>query len=330
MNDDSPEGKHATGLRYFRRPVAIVCLLAAVAGIATVIPDMQSHIGSIKKPLAERVRRNSPATPISRLAAIRQESDPMVREERITEMLGCLELARIPSGLADLRHLDADDLTDEFSLRLLRRWAEGDAAAAAAWARSLPAGDWRAEALKQVALAWSGQDLNKAVGWARSLPDGSERESGLLAIAHEAVRSDPMTALQIAADLPTGGSSDELIRRAAMEWASEDAEAAAAWARQIEDAALREQVLSGVALAWGDRDPMAAAIFILNELPSGRPQADTLIGIVQRWAQQDPTQAIAWVESFPESTLRRDALANLAQQGFWPAEPEPLNYSLTE
>ena len=313
-------GNHATGLRNFRRPAAIACLFIAVAGTAAFLPDRQTHRTSVTKPVSERVRPDSSRAAIPRLEAIRKETDPMRREQRIAYVIESFGLTRVPAALDELHHLKDDPLTNELGMRLLHRWAEDDAAAAAGWADSLPEGKWRTAALKQAAIAWSNEHLNQAENWARSLPDELERDSQLLAIAHEAVRSDPLQALQIAADLPASGSSDELIRRAAMEWASKDAEGAAEWARKIEGTTLREQVLSGVALAWGAHDPIAAATFVVNELPPGRLQTDALVGIVQRWTQNDPVQATAWVKSFPEGTLRREAMASLAQQGRRAAE----------
>ncbi len=316
MHGKTRGGKSATGLRAIRRPVVTACLVGAVASVvAFLFSNQEVDPSSGITPARVRLRADPPSSLTPRLAAIRGEPDSMVREERIENLIENTDLSRIPSALDELRDAGSDSLITELGLRLLRRWAERDAAAAADWAFSLPEGDGRTEALKQVAMAWCGRDLAEAADWARSLPDETERDTQLLGIAHEAVRSDPMQALQIAADLPAGASGDELIRRAAMEWASKDAEGAAKWTSAIEDAVLREQVASGVALAWGNHDPAAAATFAVNELSAGRLQADTVVGIVQRWAQTDHARALAWVESFPQGTLRRDALASLGQQG---------------
>ena len=52
---------------------------------------------------------------------------------------------------------------------------------------------------------------------------------------------------------------------------------------------------------------------VLQELPAGRLQADTIISIVQRWAQQSPADATDWVNQFPDGDLRDTALECLAQ-----------------
>jgi hypothetical protein len=63
-------------------------------------------------------------------------------------------------------------------------------------------------------------------------------------------------------------------------------------------------MLAGAATTWGDRDPVAAATVVIQELPSGRAQDDALVGIAQRWAEQDPENSARWVGQFPAGELR--------------------------
>ncbi|HLP77891.1 MAG TPA: hypothetical protein VK327_13340, partial [Candidatus Paceibacterota bacterium] len=124
----------------------------------------------------------------------------------------------------------------------------------------------------------------------------------------------PVEALRLAAELTVSSERDEMIRRAAMEWALQDAVAAIEWARQIPDVALRSQVLASEAIAWADSAPESAATLAVESLPSGRLLDDTVISIVQRWAQQQPAAAAAWVEQFPSGALRLTAAENLLAQ----------------
>jgi hypothetical protein len=194
----------------------------------------------------------------------------------------------------------------------IRNWAQNAPRAAAEWATALPAGANRRFVLEAATLAWGASDPASAAQWAQSLRDEAERTLALTNIASEAVRSTPLLSLELAQSLPAT-TRDEIVPRAVTEWATRDPAAAADWARQISGASLRVTALAGIATAWSEKDPAAAASLAVKELPSGRLQADTIVAIVQRWAQQSPADAEAWVNQFPEGSLRDAAMESLAK-----------------
>ena len=197
---------------------------------------------------------------------------------------------------------------------LLRRWARRDPARAAEWAERLPDHSVRLTALQNVAIEWAATQPADAIEWATALVDPSLRESLLPVVAGETLRTDPVAALRVAVELPAGAEVDELIRRAAMEWASEDPAAAMAWAESISDEPLRQTVLAAELVAWSETEPTDAARRALESLTVGRLLDNTLVSIVQRWAQRDARAAAAWVERFPEGPLRDAAVENLLSQ----------------
>ena len=205
----------------------------------------------------------------------------------------------------------AEPLRDS-ELETIRDWAGTEPRAAADWVSRLPAGPARHDAIKGVAIVWANSDLPSAIQWVRQLPDGEERHSAILSVAYEAARTDPMEALTLAREIPANQSQVDLITHAAAEWAATAPAAAAEWATQIPDVALRESVLVSVATAWGDSDPVAAANLAVNTITEEKQQDDAIVGIVQRWGQQDADAATAWVTPFPEGILRETALENLA------------------
>jgi hypothetical protein len=249
------------------------------------------------------------------LAAIQAEEDSQKREEMLAALVDQIAIADIQSTLNELQQLGPSDLIGDFSLRLVRRWAENDGHAAAAWVEQLPEGPMREDALSGVAIEWANTGLEDATTWASQLPDPAEQDSALLAVANEAIRSQPVEALDIAVELPQDAQRDELIRHAAMEWGSQDGKSAADWARQITDVPMRDQTLSAIATAWSETDPLSAATLAVQDISEGRSQSDAVIGIIQRWAQQQPEQAAAWVEQFPAGELKQTAIANLASLG---------------
>lgn len=221
-------------------------------------------------------------------------------------------MAEIRESLERL-HASGRGETDAF-LTQLRRWAGADPVSAAEWAAGLPAGEHRRTALESVAIQWADEDLPKAAAWALEMPDGAVRNDLLQCISAEAVRTDPVEALRLAAELPECPESDETIRRAAMEWASRDATGAIGWAETISDETLRHTVLAAGFVAWSETEPANAATRALEALPAGRLLEDTLVSIVQRWAQTDARSTAAWVERFPDGPLRAAAVENLLGQ----------------
>ncbi len=246
------------------------------------------------------------------MMAIQAEQEPEKRESMLAALVNQPAVTDIQSTLDELLRLGQSELVDDLSQRLLHRWAVSDGHAAAAWAEQLPAGPMRETALSEVAIDWANSSLSDAATWAHQLTSAPERAATMLAVANEAVRSDPVQALSLAAEMSANPQRDQLIRHAAMEWAVQDGDAAAKWARQITNPSLRDQVLADVATAWSDHDPISAAGLAVAEIPPGQAQSDAVVGIIERWAQQQPEQAADWVEKFPASELKPTAVANVA------------------
>lgn len=251
----------------------------------------------------------------NRLAKIESEPDMELREQLIMSLVDSVALADIPNLLTELggikRNLDQPELINDISLRLVRRWARHDAAAASVWAEQLPAGSLRQDAMTGVAVEWANTSLGEAVAWGRQLSEAAERQTVLFSVANEAVRLDPVVALHLATELPADTRSTDLIQRSAREWATADGEQAVTWARQIKDGDLRNQVLASMAVAISENDPVAAATVATSEIPAGRAQSDAVVGIIERWAQNQPEQAAAWVEQFPDNDLKSTAVENV-------------------
>lgn len=289
----------------------------------------ESALLAAGKPLAVAKRELSPHERYwkNAFAEIEGQRDDERREEIQANLAAQIPLSEIPSTLEELRQMGYGE-SDIFQ-RLVRRWAQADGRAAAAWAEQLPVGSLRESTLSAVAIEWANTDLNSIVAWSRQLPDAGEQRTLLIAAANEAVRSDPMASLRVAVTLTADGGRDETIRRAATEWASQDAASAVDWAKQIPDEALRSKVLAAEAVAWAESAPESAATLAVETLPPGRLLDDTVVSIVQRWAQQQPEAAAAWVEQFPEGELKVAATDNLLAivnlQGQPAAEPGRSN-----
>lgn len=212
-----------------------------------------------------------------------------------------------------LMESSSSDETRALSILLIQRWATKDPETAAAWIERCPEAFLRREAIDALAAVWAGGNLSNAVAWARHLPDSAERSSGLMAIAYEAARIQPEKALQLVNDWPASEIRNDLVIHAVNQWAASQPDAAAEWAIRIPDTDLRETVLANIAASWGESDPQTAATLARIGISPGKTQDNAVIGIMERWVQKDPERAAAWVASFPEGPLRREASQQLVR-----------------
>ncbi|MCD6052789.1 MAG: hypothetical protein K0Q55_4211 [Verrucomicrobia bacterium] len=254
--------------------------------------------------------KNTPQL-LTAIARVQAELDPLQREELLQTLVDNITSADLPATVQILQEQDPTNAGRDLQLRLLRRWSSNDPAQAAPWIAQMPAGDTRQEAINSVVTEWAHRDLAKAAQWARELTTENDRHSALLMAAYEAIRNVPQDALALARELPANGARDELITHACSEWALTSPDAAAAWAKQITNDGLRQRTLAAIATSWSNHDPLSAASLAVQSITPNRTQDDALIGIVQRWVQQEPEATLAWVSQFPEGPLRDTALENV-------------------
>ena len=276
---------------------------------------VQKPVSAAKKP-RPATNLNSEANPVEesfeqvkvRLTASDSDEE---REKSIADFVAAVPLTEIGLWLNYLATVDPSELAADLKHRLTRRWSERDPQAVVDWLNITGTGQ---DLIDDLAVVWVNQNPSNALDWGRSLNDEDLRNRVLTEQAGELVRSDPTQALTIAIDLPADSSRGELVTRATAEWAVADPENAAAWAEKVFDENLRSQILASVAVAWAKRDPAAAANLAVSALPAGRLQENTVVSVVQRWAQIAPQAAAQWVEQFPAGILRQAAIENLCEQ----------------
>jgi hypothetical protein len=287
-----------------QRPLFVVCAFLGAGVFSVLVFHFSRSAFSFRPPGHDRLLLERAGTPPSAAAFNRPSAyGAALRADASTPSLE-------PVRSASRRGLNVESL---------RQWAETDPRAAAASVNRLPSGETRREAINAVAIIWANHDPAAASEWARQLADQEDCETGLASVAYEAARNDPVAALTLALELSAGAARDDLVTHAVAQWAASEAAAAADWAGKISDSALREQTMSIVATVWSESDPVAAAEYAVAMLPSGRVLDDAVIGIAQRWVQVEPEAAAAWVDEFPDGTLRMTALEILGQ--LWPLDP---------
>jgi hypothetical protein len=265
--------------------------------------------------LRERRSRSSPPTdPTLRRAlatlAGTGEDDLSATLEAITAAWPMDELGKSVTAMF------AGESTDSSSAllraELLRRWTGVDPVAAAAWASSDDGSSLRVGTVEQVALAWSARDPDAAWNWALGLPAGADRDATLLSLSYELCRDDPARALARTAGMSEGSARDQFVEHAIANLAIGDPATALEYAQDLADPLLRNNALAVLSASWAESDPVAAATFVANGMESGPAQERAVAAIVQRWAQQDPDAVRAWIEEFPDGSLKDNALGHLA------------------
>jgi hypothetical protein len=125
-------------------------------------------------------------------------------------------------GLSSMADPDGVEARNE----ILRRWAEADPSAAAAWAAKLPQGSICDEALQQVIVTWGKADLPSSTRWLAILPERECKWAATISLGYGAARVAPQAALRPAATLSTSIETDNLLVYATSQWASADAQSA--------------------------------------------------------------------------------------------------------
>jgi len=207
-----------------------------------------------------------------------------------------------------------EDLAGDLARELFDEWASNHPTQAFNWAMAHSAETWGRSLVDVAIIRWAESDPVNALAWARKLPLGEFREASLAAVGHEAVRNHPLLAIDAASEVADPAVQDALVCRALGEWAARDPDEALRWAVDVTEPDFRQLTVASAAIASAERDPLGAALLVRKSMSPGAEQDRAITSVVLRWVQKDPMAAAAWVESFPDAPLRRDAVDALVNQ----------------
>jgi hypothetical protein len=267
-----------------------------------------------------------PAEPASLSATasvdVRQEDINEESESALAD--SCAETIPVTNIAAKLESILADGSIGAACLResLVRRWATNDPVSASSWAAQVSQTRAGQDALRQVAIAWAAVDFSAAGRWLGQLTETDAAKEAMLGAAYEAARDQPTAALEFATGLGAGEDRDNLLVHAAAQWAVLDPSAAAGWAQTIPHSAIQQQVIASISAAVADTDPGAAADLASSSLSPGELQNRAAVEIAQRWAENSPRDAAAWISMFRVSALKDVATQDL--MSIW-TEQDPVD-----
>jgi hypothetical protein len=248
---------------------------------------------------------------LSDLSGLEQESDSTLKEQMFARLVGSIGGDGTPSALEQLLSVStpaAIELCD----RLVRHWAEVNPAQAAQWSASVADSATRSAVMTQVAVAWANSDIKAATGWISSLRMDQPTADATIALSYEVARTEPLIALETAGRLAPSHERDEALVFALNQWVASDVAGARDWAFSLPASDLRQRLIAAVSTTGAQENAQASAELAATQLEPGADQDRAAVSIVQQWAQTVPEAAAAWVEEFPEGTLRTIAAENLA------------------
>ena len=120
---------------------------------------------------------------------------------------------------------------------------------------------------------------------------------------------------RMAAQEPDSEALGDLVA----EWARLDTASCIEWIESLPQGEARPAALGTIvraaALVLAEHSAREATALVSRQLDKSDPQRDpAIVGIVQRLAQRRPSEASAWVGSFPSSRLQIEAARELAAQ----------------
>lgn len=111
---------------------------------------------------------------------------------------------------------------------------------------------------------------------------------------------------------PQSGNDDPVVLENFVQlWAGADLNSAYDWVHQIPTGPARDRLMTRIAFAASQSDPPSAAWLVVEEVPPGPIHEEAVVMVVHQWALQDPDSATAWVDQFPNSSLRDRARREL-------------------
>lgn len=164
--------------------------------------------------------------------------------------------------------------------------------------------------------------LDKAI----ALPKSVDRDDALESIIEDAVELDPEIACDAFAQLsPASATRDQMIEHFSMRLAEQDLDRAVKWAGSLNTDEERSLAFGNVALDLSTDDPAAAAKLLSDSGVASRNFDVTVVQVIQRWADQSPADAAAWVVSFESGEVRSAGIK--AVLSTWADQELPAAYA---
>ena len=207
---------------------------------------------------------------------------------------------------------------DRALTNVVETWAHANPQAALAWAAQIPDERQRRKVLTHAYGSWAANDLKAASAAMLALPAGEERNrtlalvvSGISGRFDFSGHPDPQTAAMLITQLPAGGTRDNAITNFASSWAHTDVPGALDWVEQLPDGKSKKEAQRQVINEWVQQEPRVAMDYLMKNRPPSEEGDYDITWLIQRWAEQDSQQALAWTQQLTDEKLRGEALGGV-------------------
>ncbi|HYE32076.1 MAG TPA: hypothetical protein VEH27_11650 [Methylomirabilota bacterium] len=227
--------------------------------------------------------RVAASSPVEVFRSIRMASNSR-RWERLREAARSMPAGQEEAWILEAKQQLTRQEYQQFRQQALGAWAERDPQAALAFSSAMANAQERRSAVGVVLAGWAQNDAAGVAEWLRALPESADKGRWHASALPSIAESDPDLALSLLDNVQAS-----------------------------ERGGIRSQIVTALA----ERDPARAAELSLKSEDFGRRQGGALSGVLQRWSQQDPEAALAWIEGQPESLRRMPFfISALEQLGF--------------
>jgi hypothetical protein len=206
------------------------------------------------------------------------------------------------------------------------------------WARNVPAGQARRNALNGVSGAWAqydpraaadwmmkeqpGADMSSVVGnwantaprdvlaWARTLTNEDTKRGALAMVVQTLTRTNAAEARTVFLQDLTPEAQAASAPNLAETLARRDLAGTRSWAESLPPGPARDGALSGVMREWATQDASGAAAWI-DKMPISEGRDMAVTQFASTVMRRDPESAVAWAASIGEPQLRATQLEQL-------------------
>jgi len=189
-----------------------------------------------------------------------------------------------------------------------------DPRAAAEFAQSPEATQWRSDLMMVVAQSWAKLNTDDAQAWASQLqnpPDKpAERETILSYVSFAIADTNPERAVQVLEQCPINKARFEImIENLAQQFADQgDMQPLSDLISKMPSGPERDGYFARIVNAMARTDVVAAATMVSEDIAPGSIQANAAINVVGQWAWNDKAAARQWVDEFPAGEVHDLAL----------------------
>lgn len=213
---------------------------------------------------------------------------------------------------AVMTHMPAGDNFQQAVSGIFSSWARENPAAAAAAVSSLPPGRIYSQAVSNIASQWAASgNRDEVLRWARGLPEGEPRRNALNSVFSNWSGDQPEQAIAAASSMAPNERRD-VYRAIAQGWSRRDPEAVLRWAGSLTESDERRDIVQNAVGNWASNSPETAARYVARLPESDRGAA--MQSVVDRWASRDAEAAADWLAKQPVGPSRDGAVVSLARK----------------